>query len=114
MKKLGFKRKEILTVVHQFEDKGKFFVLIGRCVPIIRSLISIPAGMVEMPLPLFSVLTALGSLVWNLILTFLGYKTGENWHIILTYLGYYKYVIAALLVALGIAYLIWHFKQKEE
>ena len=114
MKKLGFKRKEILTVVHQFEDKGKIFVLIGRCVPIIRGLISIPAGMVEMPLPLFSVLTAVGSLVWNLILTYLGYKTGENWHIILTYLGYYKYVIAALLVVAGIAYLIWHFKQKEE
>ena len=114
MKKLGFKRKEILTVVEQFEKKGKIFVLIGRCVPIIRSLISIPAGIVEMPVPLFSVLTVIGSFVWNSILTYLGYKTGENWHIILSYLDYYKYIIVALLAVAGVAYLIWHFKQKEE
>ena len=109
-----YKRQEILTVVEQFEKKGKIFVLIGRCVPIIRSLISIPAGIVEMPVPLFSVLTVIGSFVWNSILTYLGYKTGENWHIILSYLDYYKYIIVALLAVAGVAYLIWHFKQKEE
>ncbi|MDD7363112.1 MAG: DedA family protein [Peptoniphilus sp.] len=114
MKKLGFKKKEIVTVVDRFEDRGKLFVLFGRCVPVIRSLISIPAGMVKMPLPLFSVLTALGSFAWNCILTYLGYKTGENWHMILPYLDYYKYVIVAILAVLAVVYLIWHFKKKDE
>lgn len=114
MHKLGFKKKEIVRVVDEFEDRGKFFVLIGRCVPVIRSLISIPAGMVEMPLPLFSILTAVGSFAWNCILTYLGYKTGENWHTILTYLDYYKYAIVALLAIVAVIYLIHHFKKKDD
>ncbi|MDY3118009.1 MAG: DedA family protein [Peptoniphilus sp.] len=113
MGKLGFKKKEIMGVVNTFEDKGKILVLVGRCVPVIRSLISIPAGMVEMRLPAFSLLTATGSFVWNCVLTFLGYKTGENWHVILTYLDYYKYVIVALLAVIAIGYMVWHFKQKD-
>ena len=113
MGRLGFKRKEIMGVVNKFEHKGKALVLVGRCVPVVRSLISIPAGMVSMRLSVFSLLTAVGSIVWNCVLTFLGYKTGENWHVILTYLDYYKYIIVALLAVIAIGYLIWHFKQKD-
>lgn len=114
MRKLGFKLQEITMVVEKFEEKGKILVLFGRCVPIIRSLISIPAGMVKMHLFSFTVLTALGSFLWNCILTFAGLKAGENWHSILKYLDYYKYVIAAILVVAGILILIRHFRRKRQ
>lgn len=113
MRKLGFQKSEIEMVVEKFETKGKWLVLIGRCIPIVRSLISIPAGMVKMPILMFTLLTAFGSLVWNIILVYLGYITGENWHIVIEYLDIYKYVIAGILVILFIAYMIWHFRHKK-
>ena len=113
MKKLGFKKHEIEMVVDKFESKGKILVLAGRCIPIVRSLISIPAGMVKMKLPTFTLLTALGSLIWNTILVYLGYVTGENWHIVIHYFDLYKYVIVVILAILLVAYLIWHFNNKK-
>ena len=54
-------------------------VLFGRCVPLIRSVVSIPAGIDRMPLPRFLLLTAIGSGVWNAIFIGLGWILGDNW-----------------------------------
>jgi membrane protein DedA with SNARE-associated domain len=62
-----------------FERYGKWAVLIGRMVPIVRSLVSIPAGANRMPLAQFVGLTALGSGVWNSIFVGLGYGLGSQW-----------------------------------
>lgn len=62
-----------------FDRHGPKAVLIGRCVPGIRSLISIPAGLTRMRLVLFVVLTVLGSLVWNAILIGIGWALGASW-----------------------------------
>lgn len=59
-----------------FERHGTKAVFIGRMVPIFRSLISIPAGVERMPLPVFALLTTLGSLVWNTVLVMAGYWLG--------------------------------------
>jgi membrane protein DedA with SNARE-associated domain len=62
-----------------FDQKARTVVMISRCVPLMRSLISVPAGFRRMPLLQFSMYTLAGSLVWNLALVGTGYLLGENW-----------------------------------
>ncbi|MGD6742457.1 DedA family protein [Streptomyces sp. BH106] len=89
-----------------FQRHGTKAVLLGRMVPIFRSLISIPAGVERMPLPVFLSLTAVGSLVWNSVLILAGYWLGDQWDLVETYVGVIsKVVLGAALVAL-VAYLV--------
>ncbi|MCX5530495.1 DedA family protein [Streptomyces sp. NBC_00006] len=89
-----------------FQRHGTKAVLLGRMVPIFRSLISIPAGVERMPLPVFLSLTAVGSLVWNSVLVLAGYWLGDQWDLVETYVGVIsKVVLGAALVAL-VAYLV--------
>jgi membrane protein DedA with SNARE-associated domain len=83
-----------------FDRHGGKAVLLGRMVPIFRSLISIPAGVERMPLLRFALLTTLGSLVWNTTFVMAGYGLGENWHRVEDYVGVFqKLVIVACAVA---------------
>lgn len=62
-----------------FAHRGVWAVLLGRMIPGVRSLVSIPAGVQRMPLWLFSLLTVLGSAVWNVLFVGLGYLLGDRW-----------------------------------
>lgn len=62
-----------------FDDKANLAVLICRCIPLMRSLISIPAGLRRMPLAPFTLYTVIGSLIWNTALIVGGYLLGDNW-----------------------------------
>ncbi|MDW5593977.1 DedA family protein [Conexibacter stalactiti] len=62
-----------------FDRWGDWVVLVARVIPIARSLVSIPAGMMRMGLVRFIVLTTIGSLIWNCILVFAGKQLGANW-----------------------------------
>jgi membrane protein DedA with SNARE-associated domain len=62
-----------------FDRWGDWVVLVARVIPIARSLVSIPAGMMRMGLVRFIALTTIGSLVWNFILVFAGKQLGANW-----------------------------------
>ena len=73
-------------------------VLFGRCVPLIRSVVSIPAGIDRMPLPRFLLLTAIGSGVWNAIFIGLGWILGDNWGRVQGWLGPVSYVVLGLVV----------------
>ena len=84
-----------------FDRFGRVAVFTGRLVPIVRSLVSIPAGYRRMPLGQFVLLTAAGSALWNGALVTLGWVFGENWHAIEEYVGVLQYVViagAALLI----------------
>ena len=83
-----------------FERHGKKAVFFGRMVPLFRSLISIPAGITRMSLPLFLALTLVGSLVWNTVFVLAGYALGENWARVEPFAqGFELLVIAAVAVA---------------
>ncbi|MFF3784008.1 DedA family protein [Streptomyces sp. NPDC001933] len=85
-----------------FARHGAKAVLLGRMVPIFRSLISVPAGVERMPLPLFVTLTAVGSLVWNSVLVMAGYWLGDRWDLVETYVGVLsKAVLVLVLVAVA-------------
>ena len=76
---LHFQKEDVEDAAEWFEKRGKAAVLFCRCVPIIRSLISIPAGMAQMALAPFLFLTTVGSLIWNTVLICAGAAAGASW-----------------------------------
>jgi hypothetical protein len=83
-----------------FARHGAKAVFLGRMVPLVRSLISVPAGVERMPLPLFAALTAAGSLLWNTAFVLAGYWLGASWPVVEQYADVAsKAVLAVLVVA---------------
>jgi membrane protein DedA with SNARE-associated domain len=76
---LRVKEAELDRADGWFDRYGGVVVLVGRLVPGVRSVVSIPAGMAEMPVGQFALLTTLGSSVWNALLIGAGWTLGENW-----------------------------------
>ena len=76
---LGFEPGDVSSAIGWFKKHGQVSVLVCRCIPIVRSLISIPAGISGMGVMRFSAYTFLGSLVWNTILCTVGYVAGSAW-----------------------------------
>lgn len=94
-----------------FEKNGRWTVLVGRFIPIFRSLISIPAGITRMPLLVFGLLTTLGSAVWNTVLILAGYYLGENWHLVEDYMSWFQYVVIAIVLALLVWFVVSHVRK---
>ena len=78
---------DVRRAVAWFGRHGRTAVFVGRLVPGVRSLISIPAGIDRMPLLRFCVFTTAGSLVWNAALILAGYELGAQWHVVEGYVG---------------------------
>lgn len=102
-KRLHFESEDVEDAQGWFDSKGMSTVFFCRCIPIVRSLISIPAGMGKMRMVPFLVLTTAGSLVWNTVLVTAGAVAGASWEKVLVML--HTYSNAAIVLA-GIAALI--------
>jgi membrane protein DedA with SNARE-associated domain len=89
-----------------FTRYGSWAVLIGRLIPIVRSLISIPAGVERMPLGRFLAFTTLGSGVWNTLLVGAGYLLGEQWHIVEESVGVFQKVVIVAVVVLVVWWVV--------
>ncbi|GHJ37469.1 hypothetical protein Sm713_30780 [Streptomyces sp. TS71-3] len=81
-----------------FGRHGAKAVFIARMVPVIRSMISIPAGIERMPILTFTALTAMGSLIWNAAFILAGYWLGSNWRVVEKYGGYATTAVVILVV----------------
>lgn len=96
-----------------FDKYGPWTVFFCRFIPLIRSLISVPAGMSGMNQWLFLLLTTLGTLIWNLVLVIVGAKVGDNWHQIVNYMDVYSNIMYAV-IAIGIVvFIVWFIKRKK-
>ena len=113
---LRLKNEDIEKADHWFDTKGNKTVFFCRFIPIVRSLISIPAGMSEMPMTKFLLYTTFGSLIWNTVLVVIGNRVGENWTSILDILDKYSNIVLVLLVIIAIAciYLFYSKKLKKD
>lgn len=85
---------------HKHDQSTVFF---GRMLPIFRSLISLPAGVIKMNFLKFTVLTTLGATIWNATLIGAGYILGENWHLVDDYVGILSKIVLVAILAL----LLW-------
>jgi membrane protein DedA with SNARE-associated domain len=83
-----------------FDQHGTQAVFLGRMVPIFRSLVSVPAGIERMSIPVFLLLTTLGSLLWNTTFIVAGYELGEQWHRVDPYASTFQKVVIAVAVFL--------------
>mgnify|MGYP001444950090 CR=1 FL=1 len=96
-----------------FDKYGPWTVFFCRFVPIIRSLISIPAGMSHMNAGLFLLLTTIGTFIWNTVLVYLGARLGESWEVIVHYMDMYSYVIYGVIFILVIFVLYKFIKRRK-
>lgn len=102
-KLLHLKKEDVGKAYDWFNAKGKATVLICRCIPVIRSLISIPAGMANMHFGIFFLLTAIGSLVWNTVLVFLGVAASSSWETIVEKTDTFTHIT---IIVLGVVFVI--------
>ena len=108
-KVLRLKASDIEKADTWFDTKGNKTVFFCRFIPIVRSLISIPAGMSEMPMQKFLIYTILGSLIWNTVLIVVGSIVGDKWETIVGYLDNFSNVILIILVIIFVVAMYYWF-----
>lgn len=106
------KKQDVKRAEGWFVKRGKITVFFCRFIPIIRSLISIPAGMSRMPLGEFLLYTTLGTVIWNAVLVNLGALLGENWETISSFIKTYTYATLIVLTVLGVCFIAWFFRKR--
>jgi membrane protein DedA with SNARE-associated domain len=89
--------RDVLKAEAWFARHGTKAVFLGRMVPLVRSLISVPAGVERLSLPLFALLTTVGSLLWNSAFVLAGYLLGANWPVVEQYADVASKVVVGLL-----------------
>ncbi|MGC4867836.1 DedA family protein [Micromonospora sp. DT53] len=97
-----------------FERHGRWAVLIGRVVPVVRSLVSVPAGANRMPLGEFILLTTIGSGVWNGLIVGAGYALGSRWQDVERYSDWFNYAIVAVFVVMVASWVIRKVRKRRE
>lgn len=109
---LRLKSADVEKAALWFERRGKYTVLFCRFIPVVRSLISIPAGMAKMNLGLFLLLTGIGSAVWNAVLVFLGRWAGDSWEIVMGYIKTYSNVVLLVLLLAAVVLAVYIARRK--
>lgn len=94
-----------------FNRYGAAAVFVGRLMPAIRSLISLPAGMSKMHLGRFFAFTAFGSLMWNSLLAGAGFLLGENWGQVESWLAGVEQVLYVVFAVIGVGLVIWYVRR---
>jgi membrane protein DedA with SNARE-associated domain len=97
---IGVSEAELDQALVAFGKRGDVIVFFGRLIPLIRSLISLPAGMNHMPLGRFLLYTTLGSTLWNTALAYAGLVLGRNWQSVLGFISQYQRLTLVVLAAL--------------
>jgi membrane protein DedA with SNARE-associated domain len=93
----GVKESDLTRAEEWFDRRSTTAVLVGRCVPLIRSIVSIPAGFRRMKIVPFALYTFIGSAVWNIVLIGAGAILGDNWDAVGEYVGVFQYVVIAVI-----------------
>ncbi len=106
-------REDLHKATDWFQRYGYWTVLFCRMVPLVRSLISIPAGMSKMNFQLFLLFTVIGTALWNLILVSIGAALGESWDTILEYMDVYSHITYAV-IGLGVILFVILFYRKKK
>jgi membrane protein DedA with SNARE-associated domain len=91
-----------------FRNHGELIVLLSRVLPVLRTFISLPAGVAKMNMTRFIVYTSVGSFIWSLILTEIGVILGNNWNSLEVYFRKFDIVI----VIIGVATVVWYIQHK--
>ena len=108
----GVKSSDLVRAEEWFDRRSAAAVLVGRCVPLIRSIVSIPAGFRRMKLTSFVVLTAIGSAVWNIALIGAGAVLGDQWERVGEYVGVFQWLVIVAILVLLIRFVVSRLKKR--
>lgn len=111
---LRIKKEDVYRADAWFDKYGYWTVLFCRMVPLVRSLISIPAGMSNMKFGLFLLFTTIGTVIWNTILVTVGAALGENWHSITNFMDIYSNIAYTIIALAGIGFIIWFVRRNKK
>jgi membrane protein DedA with SNARE-associated domain len=101
------KKEHLILAESWFKKYGDKAIFISRMLPVVRTFISLPAGLAKMEVKRFLLYTFTGSVIWSILLTYIGYWLGKNWELVLRYTRFLEIaVIAAGLV------LVWYWWRK--
>lgn len=104
--------EDLLKTERWFSKRGEITVLVGRFIPVVRHLISIPAGIGKMNLKKFVVYTIIGATLWNTFLAYMGFLLGENWEEVKQYSEYISIPVLIIILVLGSYFVYRHVKHK--
>ena len=104
--------EDIDKAVSWFDKKGNYTVFFCRFIPIVRSLISIPAGCAKMKMLPFLLLTTAGSFIWNTVLVYLGALAGKSWSKIAGYMDTYSTIVLIILIIAVLSALYFFIKSR--
>jgi len=110
---VGVSEHELTRAEEWFDRNAVVSVLVGRCVPLIRAVVSIPAGFRKMKLVPYIICTFVGSLVWNVFLIGAGAMLGDNWESVTKYMSAIQYVVVAAIVIVVIRFIWTHLKRRK-
>ncbi|MBI2208315.1 DedA family protein [Candidatus Woesearchaeota archaeon] len=96
-----------------FKRQGQKTIFISRFIPVVRHLISIPAGIAKMAVHKFIIYTFLGATIWNLILLYAGFRLGQHWDKIHQYSKELDIIFVALVI-LFFVYFIWKHRERKK
>ena len=99
--KVGLGVDDVKKAEAWFQKRGKISVLVCRLIPLVRSLISIPAGFYGMSFPTFITYSAIGSLIWNFVLVGAGYRLESHWDSVEPYVQIFQYIVIAAALIIG-------------
>ena len=108
----GVKSSDLVRAEEWFDRRSVVAVLVGRCVPLIRSIVSIPAGFRRMKLTSFVVLTAIGSAVWNIALISAGAVLGDQWERVGKYVGVFQWLVIVAILVLLVRFVVSRLKKR--
>lgn len=106
--------KDFTKAKNIFSKKSASTVFFCRFIPVVRSLISIPAGTAKMNLPVFILFTTLGTFIWNAVLVWLGVYAGASWEKIVNYMNAYSTIALVLLIVASLVFAYRIFKRRCE
>lgn len=109
---LHLKKQDVQRAGKWFLQHGKFTVFFCRFIPVVRSLISIPAGMAHINMGVFLLLTALGTSLWNIILVYAGAFFGASWGTAVGYMNTYSTVVTAVFAVLIVIFGMLFYKKR--
>jgi len=105
-------KSDLLKTERWFRKKGQKTVLISRFIPVVRHIISIPAGIGKMHLKRFCIYTLIGATIWNTFLAYLGYLLGKNWEKVKHYSDYITIPLVIIIFAAACYFIYRHVRHK--
>lgn len=109
---VGFTKKDIDRGFEWFERHGAPVVFFGRLIPLVRSVVSVPAGAARMPIGQFVLWTSLGSVIWNVVWVVIGQILGDQWEKADVWAGTFQLVVLVALAIIGMLLIVRNLRRR--